>query len=1305
MKNLTKKMITFLTLLFIFTPLIIAPIILKGVNGTEDRGIEDSDAMNRRANLRHSLINGYDLYSEQIQFFLAGQHVMIRQSAITDDKYIVDQVPLEDEAFINASIIIYSSNGIYPPTYTDAYVPFNELVSLQTPINGIVVYILYGNDSQNAIQRREKRAYQILQDAFQVELFPLETDRNDFFAYYGVQPSMDLVLESITSQLPTDGYFSYLDKERILNQQYLQSHHLSGGLISIDPNSGNLDELNIISGLDSIFEQFNINTSEFEDLLGLNFTSNNDTSTNLIDDKLSLIFVQYEGNQNGVTYSQDKGTFNFDAKATLGGENVGLGDEDVIKPSLKVWNSLLNGDPTGIMTTLIDVNVIGGDVKDWTFNTNNLTIDDYMLDTLYLASSFFTSEDFNIIEMIDMMEFIIDNVFFITHWEKTGVNTKLFMNVNMTRDGYQEILNNMGYSSSLITYILDEITLDDSPLSLIGFTGLPFLITGFLEPIPNIQVEYFATPNLDKPDLIMTHVVDNPVKPINQQINCMLNVTNVGTETAWGVKIGHGRANTSELTNGFINLGSIDYEIRGFYVPSLLTANMFNIYYGSENLLLNVSTYQGPLSMQSIQLLDLNGDGYIDLHEAQVLTSTDPYNYIEPGKSILIDLSSQASVGVFTTFENESANFTSVDLSLGEETENVTTNNFTNAWLLDGATWNVTTVNVNATQKLLLNFTFTNETTNLNESEIDALGFTYFGFNNASINGSGNISLSIYNYNKSMWIPINNLTRTNIDLNQTSFFTGFDYFRIYEGDNDSAGNPIKLSDYMDGPNNTVLVSLTIDNDQPIMLALDYFGMDYLTLNQTFQFMPSRTLTYTDQDGFIRQTTASDSLYLSTENTSVLLLQQSLDDQSSNYLMAPGDVASIKLNVTNAGSCNATDVNVSVYIPGIIIDKGDFDLDGNFLVYSTECIPNATTLNLAFKFKIPNSLKLPGARVEYNNETLIRENDSDYIIRSNDLYLDAPVSFTNESTMPFLMFLSPTATFDENDGIPDANDPFTIQVASTMRNNAANLQLINFSIPKSLYFSNTTIWHVSTKVDGSKSNFTLQKTSYKGYLLPSLELTTDNNNMSALMRYNVPEPVQVGVLSLTLKKNVYKNGIKMDSQFNMIRGQQVEIEIIIINSGNLPIGYYELESGDYFQGFQILDNSGFNQSGFDIVSGTVSFSNLTLDPGENKSITYTIEAVATGTFQIGSVMKTYYFITSRQAKSESYTVLINEKIELIVLYLGISSGGIAIIAGLTVRVKKKQKRAYLKFIEEDKILYSGIKKDERDYAEFLDEDYR
>ncbi|MHA1698080.1 MAG: hypothetical protein ACTSWN_04495, partial [Promethearchaeota archaeon] len=805
MKNLTKKMITFLTLLFIFTPLIIAPIILKGVNGTEDRGIEDSDAMNRRANLRHSLINGYDLYSEQIQFFLAGQHVMIRQSAITDDKYIVDQVPLEDEAFINASIIIYSSNGIYPPTYTDAYVPFNELVSLQTPINGIVVYILYGNDSQNAIQRREKRAYQILQDAFQVELFPLETDRNDFFAYYGVQPSMDLVLESITSQLPTDGYFSYLDKERILNQQYLQSHHLSGGLISIDPNSGNLDELNIISGLDSIFEQFNINTSEFEDLLGLNFTSNNDTSTNLIDDKLSLIFVQYEGNQNGVTYSQDKGTFNFDAKATLGGENVGLGDEDVIKPSLKVWNSLLNGDPTGIMTTLIDVNVIGGDVKDWTFNTNNLTIDDYMLDTLYLASSFFTSEDFNIIEMIDMMEFIIDNVFFITHWEKTGVNTKLFMNVNMTRDGYQEILNNMGYSSSLITYILDEITLDDSPLSLIGFTGLPFLITGFLEPIPNIQVEYFATPNLDKPDLIMTHVVDNPVKPINQQINCMLNVTNVGTETAWGVKIGHGRANTSELTNGFINLGSIDYEIRGFYVPSLLTANMFNIYYGSENLLLNVSTYQGPLSMQSIQLLDLNGDGYIDLHEAQVLTSTDPYNYIEPGKSILIDLSSQASVGVFTTFENESANFTSVDLSLGEETENVTTNNFTNAWLLDGATWNVTTVNVNATQKLLLNFTFTNETTNLNESEIDALGFTYFGFNNASINGSGNISLSIYNYNKSMWIPINNLTRTNIDLNQTSFFTGFDYFRIYEGDNDSAGNPIKLSDYMDGPNNTVLV--------------------------------------------------------------------------------------------------------------------------------------------------------------------------------------------------------------------------------------------------------------------------------------------------------------------------------------------------------------------------------------------------------------------------------------------------------------------------------------------------------------------
>jgi hypothetical protein len=90
-----------------------------------------------------SVVSGTDLYAEQIQFYLAGQNCLVRQSAITDDPYILDRIPLDDIAFKNASVIVLASNGIYPAGYIDVHVPFNELVTFQLAVNGIVVYISY----------------------------------------------------------------------------------------------------------------------------------------------------------------------------------------------------------------------------------------------------------------------------------------------------------------------------------------------------------------------------------------------------------------------------------------------------------------------------------------------------------------------------------------------------------------------------------------------------------------------------------------------------------------------------------------------------------------------------------------------------------------------------------------------------------------------------------------------------------------------------------------------------------------------------------------------------------------------------------------------------------------------------------------------------------------------------------------------------------------------------------------------------------------------------------------------------------
>nr|MDO8109965.1 hypothetical protein [Candidatus Sigynarchaeota archaeon] len=58
---------------------------------------------------RASVISSSDMYSEQMQFYLAGENCLIRQSAITSDPYILSQIPLDDIAFKNASLLIFTS--------------------------------------------------------------------------------------------------------------------------------------------------------------------------------------------------------------------------------------------------------------------------------------------------------------------------------------------------------------------------------------------------------------------------------------------------------------------------------------------------------------------------------------------------------------------------------------------------------------------------------------------------------------------------------------------------------------------------------------------------------------------------------------------------------------------------------------------------------------------------------------------------------------------------------------------------------------------------------------------------------------------------------------------------------------------------------------------------------------------------------------------------------------------------------------------------------------------------------------------
>ncbi|NMC08011.1 MAG: hypothetical protein GYA24_22585, partial [Candidatus Lokiarchaeota archaeon] len=1047
-----------------------------------------------RGAITTSAVTGTELYAEQVQFYLAGQNCLVRQSAITEDPYIIDHVSFDDIAFKNASVVVLASNGIYPARYIDVHVPFNELVTFQMAVNGIVVYLSYNNSvtDMTKVNARAQRAIKILQDALGVELFEQVDASTRTFTLYGVAPAWPAAVRAITNQLPRDGYFKYLDVAQLGSTAYTGSKHLSLGFASIDPYGGSLSGFDV-GGLGDLLGLLDFNATEITNFLGLNFTGE---VPSLFTKRNTLLFIQYEGATGGVTYSSSTQAFTFNAKAALG-----MPSSAQFKPSASVWNSMFNLNPVGILGTMIDVNVITGNVTSWNLGVDRLTIDDTILDTIYMAAGLGGSMGIDIVSILTALEFVIRNVFFITSWEKTGALSKLYTNINLTRAGYEDLLDQAGLSPDLLDFLLDEVMLDTSPLALIGFRGLPYVPAGLLKVIPNVVVTY-KIPSSNQPSIIATLDTDLSIKPFDDTINLKLNVTNIGTSRAWGTRVGHGNADLDELVGiGVFNFGRINYEVRGFFIPARASSNPLDVFYGIENLLLDISSYSnkndpifslGWTIYQALLAADAAGpsnrpgrnDGYMDLHEAGLLGTTDPYNYFEPGQSLIIDLSDASLTGLYTTFEGENSTFTTASIVAGTQVPPSTVNNQTNARVADGTYWELVTAGAGINHAIKVNFTFANVTSNITRQQIAALEFRYVGRNNISIWSGGNASFQIWNYNLNNWVPINNLTRSPVSINQTSILTSLDTFRIYQGDKDVLNNTIELSDYMHGPNNEVKIQLHLGNNASTRILIDSFQMDYLQRNHTLLLVPAQAFAYTEKASITTRQATSNSLYLGSQNASALVVKQRF---SGNLITStPGNSATLLVTLQNKGTRLATSIDVSVPLPGIISNAGSFAVNGDYLNATIASIAAGGSSTLSCTFLIPNSERVPGVLVSYDNETSIVTGD-DFFIRGNDWYVDAPVDYRTWASRPYLVELNATMSHVNPSVVPGLGESFGVNYSLETARVPALVGSIATSLPVTSYFSISGPNPVNINLDGQgrgSTTRTYTKNSYKGYLVPS-----------------------------------------------------------------------------------------------------------------------------------------------------------------------------------------------------------------------------
>jgi hypothetical protein len=1268
-----------------------------------------------------STINSQGMYSEQIQVYLAGSYSLIRQSALTVDNFSLNQVPLDDPAFWNASFVMFFSNGIYPEYYTDPYTPSNELASFQIPIKGFYVYLSYSVKNCSTAVGRAAKVISLLQDAFGVQLFQVENGQQNAFTYYGVAPAWPNAINELTAQLPTDGYIGDINQTRITSTSYTASNDLSGGMISIDPYGGSLTGINFTSAFSQILDVFSSSTTSLiTSAIGLNFTTTSVSS--IVPTRTNILFVQYEGEPRAIVQSGDQ--YTFDLKKALG-----LPASAMLQPSGMVWNSLLNLNPEGVLTSLISVNVISGDVQQWSLGPNHITIDSQIISTINLASGLIGGS-VNIDQVLSALQFIVDNVYFITSWQKTGVLETLYSNLNMTQAGIQQLLTEAGYSPTALDFILNNINLDVSPLTIAGFNGLPFVPTGLLVAIPDVNVTYTITPEQAQPILLVKQQTDLAIKPFQQSLNLNMTITNVGSKIAWGVLIANGVANLSSLVSSIPGvphlLGVVNYEVRGFSIPGLITTNSLGAYYGADNILINYSSYSGGGSeettikdlMQTIDE-DTNDIGFLDLHELGVLTSADPYNYIKPGQTIKIDLPSTDITGLYTPFTNETGQFSTATIVYGTQQG---TNNDSAAKTTNGVPWDVSSQSVESGQGIAINFTFSNVTNNIKTRSVAALDFTYVGNLNTSVYAGGNATFVIDDYNNSInghtdWIPVNNLVNSPVSINGTSPLTSPTTFTIVNGSKDISNNIIDIDNFMQGRNNTVTLQLQVYNDVPTLDEIDSLTINYLQKNLSVVLVPAQTVGYTDLQGITLCEATSNSLYGISMNASILEASQQLVSPGS-YLCMPGDNETMAVSIKNVGTEDAKSANVSITIPGIIINTGNLTVNGtivngvsltvngNFLDTTISSLAPNATATILYQFRVPNSEIIPGTTIEYTNGP--QANASTNIVTANDLYLDAVINYTSQAdAQPCVIPVN--ATMALVTAIPvNTSDTFNVSYSVAMANVPDWMDNLNVSLQQTPYFNTSGSFYQTIDVStaaGSTTGTLVQnftKVSYEGYLLPAMAIGADG--MASLLRLSPMLALQIGTEQFTIQKTVKHDKTNESSTFTIIRDDKISVKVTINNTGTLPIGMLEkADPTTYPQGFLVTDNYGYQEAGFTIISGNVSMANVTLQPGASASFSYTLSAQAVGTFSLGSVQVVYYFLTKQTVTSNSFTVHVQEKPGLIAAYIATGLGVTVLIALGSVQNRQKQRKALENFMKKDKILYEEIRKEgTRNFAEYLDE---
>ncbi|TFG18288.1 MAG: hypothetical protein EU531_00520 [Promethearchaeota archaeon] len=1213
--------------------------------------------------LATSDVAGTDLYAENIDVYVAGNKSIIKQSLFSNDTTIIPEFDTRDPAFYKCNVHFSVSNGIVPEIFPKVITENDIPIQFGMTFNSFSGFLYYEESLlESDVKIRATRALEIIKRKFEIDLIQVSSNNPYFFPFIGYFPDWNIYLREITGNLPMDGYWKALDKDRLTSSEYITSKHLSSTFLlinslellekdflnTIDQIDFNLESLDLsyLESFDAemVFEQFSnvlfdypAIFGNFTDLIGANETDSLGDMDALIEvlEGLSLsnrsyytnLMIQYEGAEDGITeVSPNKYQFSLWKALNYNGA--------ALRPSEKIFIALL-----GAFMSNIDINIMCTEITN--FSPKYYDFYSFLLEQIETIL-FYAEIDFDAESLEDYSLEL-----FWTDFE--GIKRSYVKPVNLNDpEDYINFLSVIGFQ---------------------GFEGLP---AGILNPLNNFVVSYIT--NYSEPSILIQKdlIGNNASYGVYNTFSFNITAKNVGNSTVWGnptnipldledalalivgpvgVFLGldqdledaiweivrviySGQYSSLEDFFNFNEKPRIFYfDTTGagfidYYYPNLL--NISNLLPYNENMD-EIITIMASSYQQLLDSLDAVGVSTNDLRT--IFTNKESIwneeNWkLEPGEKLSYEFTnfSIEAYDSFTPFYNYSflvrEEYPNLPYIISGSTiagtiPQMALENDNQSWIIESEEKYV------GYHEIDIQFLFKNQTAI--DFENNSLERVSILINMTEI--SNNLLFEVFNFTSETFDDMSNFSSS--DTNSSLEFS-------FERDN---GSLEWIFDPNTRMNHSILIRIMGSDSNSFNISLDNFDVQfsYRDIN-AFQVLGSRFI-YSSFSGNIEYISRSNSITLSTYNMASIVAYGYLNE----YSCIQGDLLNYNLILQNIGSETAYNVNISMLIPGIPYQVNEFILENSTLTkIIPEIMPNVKR-QLNFSFFSPNTAKLSAVSIKYeSNETIANLNSTHLTARPNEVFFSSPIDYKDR--FPFIKTVEININSSTNS--PQIYEYFDM----TFR--IKNSGLEGFNISSMTFFTRDQFgdlipWNDSFTLTNIEYNqiktfsLTLYKKDWKAYFYPSINHFKGSE--SRIIQIRQSESIVLGTINLTILKTVEKNQIEI--------GDIISVNITVINSGSICIKNVSLQ-----------DTISFSGINFDLITGKLVNDIPCLSSGEAFSFLYTIRAKTQALVSLKpAFVEQYYLNKVRYQSNEIQIKILIPKTTQFLFIIGPSLGVVVVLS--------------------------------------------